>query len=58
MLGPYKGGPREFGIGVDTAALLLPAGGESAGKRGSAKTRKGSTWLRIALMESARRAAG
>jgi transposase len=31
---------------------------ESAGKRGSAKTRKGSKWLRAALIESARRTPG
>lgn len=38
-------------------AGLCPGQRESAGKRGSAKTRKGSKWLRNALIESARRAA-
>jgi transposase len=38
-------------------AGLCPGQRESAGKRGSAKTRKGSKWLRTALVESARRAA-
>lgn len=38
-------------------AGLCPGQRESAGKRGSAKTRKGSKWLRTALIESARRAA-
>ena len=38
-------------------AGMCPGQRESAGKRGSAKTRKGSKWLRTALMESARRAA-
>lgn len=38
-------------------AGLCPGQRESAGKRGSAKTRKGSKWLRAALIESARRAA-
>ncbi len=38
-------------------AGMCPGQRESAGKRGSAKTRKGSKWLRTALVESARRAA-
>ena len=38
-------------------AGMCPGQRESAGKRGSAKTRKGSKWLRAALIESARRAA-
>ena len=38
-------------------AGMCPGQRESAGKRGSAKTRKGSKWLRTALIESARRAA-
>jgi transposase len=38
-------------------AGMCPGQRESAGKRGSAKTRKGSKWLRTALTESARRAA-
>jgi transposase len=38
-------------------AGMCPGQRESAGKRGSAKTRKGSKWLRNALVESARRAA-
>jgi transposase len=38
-------------------AGMCPGQRESAGKRGSAKTRKGSKWLRNALIESARRAA-
>jgi transposase len=37
-------------------AGMCPGQRESAGKRGSAKTRKGSKWLRNALIESARRA--
>ena len=36
---------------------MCPANEESAGKRRSAKTRKGSKWLRSALTESARAAA-
>lgn len=35
---------------------MCPGQRESAGKRGSAKTRKGSKWLRAALIESARQA--
>jgi transposase len=38
-------------------AGMCPGQRESAGKRGSAKTRKGCKWLRTALIESARRAA-
>ncbi len=38
-------------------AGICPGQRESAGKRGSAKTRKGSKWLRTALIESARAAA-
>ena len=38
-------------------AGVCPGQRESAGKRGSAKTRKGSKWLRTALIESARAAA-
>jgi transposase len=38
-------------------AGMCPGQRESAGKRRSAKTRKGSKWLRTALVESARRAA-
>lgn len=38
-------------------AGLCPGQNESAGKRASAKTRKGSKWLRAALIEAARRAA-
>jgi transposase len=38
-------------------AGMCPGQRESAGKRGSAKTRKGSKWLRTTLIESARRAA-
>lgn len=38
-------------------AGMCPGQRESAGKRGSAKTRKGSKWLRTALIESARAAA-
>lgn len=38
-------------------AGMCPGQRESAGKRGSAKTPKGSKWLRTALVESARRAA-
>ena len=38
-------------------AGMCPGQRESAGKRGSAKTLKGSKWLRTALVESARRAA-
>jgi transposase len=38
-------------------AGLCPGNNESAGKRFSGKTRKGSKWLRIALMESAQAAA-
>jgi transposase len=38
-------------------AGICPGQRESAGKRGSAKTRKGSKWLRTALVESARAAA-
>jgi transposase len=38
-------------------AGMCPGQRESAGKRGSAQTRKGSKWLRAALIESARRAA-
>jgi transposase len=38
-------------------AGMCPGQRESAGKRGSAKTRKGSKWLRAGLIESARRAA-
>ncbi|MGH9039580.1 MAG: IS110 family transposase [Acidimicrobiia bacterium] len=38
-------------------AGMCPGQRESAGKRGSAKTRKGSKWLRTALVESARAAA-
>lgn len=38
-------------------AGICPGQREAAGKRGSAKTRKGSKWLRTALIESARRAA-
>jgi transposase len=37
-------------------AGMCPGQRESAGKRGSAKTRKGSKWLRTNLIESARRA--
>lgn len=37
-------------------AGICPGQRESAGKRGSAKTRKGSKWLRTALVESARAA--
>jgi transposase len=36
---------------------MCPGNEESAGKRRSAKTRKGSKWLRSALTESARAAA-
>ncbi len=35
----------------------VPGQRESAGKRGSAKTPKGSKWLRTTLIESSRRAA-
>lgn len=38
-------------------AGMCPGQRDSAGKRGSAKTRKGSKWLRTTLIESARRAA-
>lgn len=38
-------------------AGMCPGQRESASKRGSAKTRKGSKWLRTTLIESARRAA-
>lgn len=38
-------------------AGMCPGQRESAGKRGSAKTRKGSKWLRAGLIEAARRAA-
>jgi transposase len=38
-------------------AGLCPGQNESAGKRGSTRTTKGSKWLRAALIESARRAA-
>jgi transposase len=38
-------------------AGMCPGQRESAGKRGSAKTRKGSKWLRTTLIESSRRAA-
>lgn len=38
-------------------AGLCPGQNESAGKRGSTKTTKGSKWLRATLIESARRAA-
>jgi transposase len=38
-------------------AGMCPGQNESAGKRGSVKTRKGSKWLRNALVESARRPA-
>jgi transposase len=38
-------------------AGMCPGQRESAAKRGSAKTRKGSKWLGTALIESARRAA-
>jgi transposase len=37
-------------------AGMCPGQRDSAGKRGSAKTRKGSKWLRTALVESARAA--
>ena len=36
---------------------MCPGQRKSAGKRGSARTRQGSKWLRTALIESARRAA-
>jgi hypothetical protein len=38
-------------------AGICPGPGESAGKRGSAKTRKGSQWLRATLIQCARAAA-
>jgi transposase len=38
-------------------AGMCPGQRKSAGKRGSAKTRKGSKWLRTTLIESSRRAA-
>jgi transposase len=38
-------------------AGMCPGQRDSAGKRGSAKTRKGSKWLRTSLIECARRAA-
>jgi len=38
-------------------AGLCPGQRESAGRRGSARTRKGSKWLRVALVQSARAAA-
>ncbi len=38
-------------------AGMCPGKRESAGKRGSAKTPKGSKWLRTTLIESSRRAA-
>lgn len=36
---------------------VCPGNDESAGKRGSGRTRKGSRWLRAALVESAKAAA-
>ena len=38
-------------------AAMCPGNNESAGKRFSGKTRKGSKWLRVALVESAQAAA-
>lgn len=58
--------PAEVGTGMgrfpaagrlSSWAGMCPGQRESAGKRGSAKTRKGSKWLRTALIESARAAA-
>jgi len=39
-------------------AAICPGHDESAGKRRSGKTRKGDSWLRIALIEAANSAAG
>ena len=39
-------------------AAVCPGHDESAGKRRSGKTRKGDSWLRVALIEAAQSAAG